>query len=149
MGTMVLDREIDEMTRDRDVDRRKSCRKSDDELQEVRALRLKVETLEADSYVLNEKVMLLVELYRVMSEYGLGRQIINKVANNELLERDEKIVLPMRKKQFIEMFSMDMPEPLKEEMINSQLKLIQRVIRHITHRRYFKKISNKKLSVFK
>jgi hypothetical protein len=103
-------------------------------------LNQKVEDLEVEIFEMRDTLDLFKELCNVLAKNDTGRQILNRAINLKALRNLEEVILPHRKTQLLEIKKMNAPQEIQDEMIDKEIKLIQKAIRQIVHRRKFEEL---------
>jgi hypothetical protein len=107
----------------------------------INDLTQRVEQLENSQSLSEEQIGVVLEIIKIISEFPAGKQILNRAINLHQLTKLQKIILPRRQEDLEELMDTRMPNGIKDEMSLLQLRLIQKTIRHISHRKHFEQIS--------
>lgn len=103
----------------------------------MQELRDRVEALEVASSITSANTEVLIEFLKILTEVPVGKQFFNRALNRQKLNKLKEIVLPRRRSQLIEIMAEHMPDPIRENFVNEEMKLLRQVIRSISHREHY------------
>ena len=110
--------------------------------QELLELKQRVEELECTTDYHGNKISLIHEVASILNELPLGHTLMNRALNRSKLRYIRHVVIPRREKA-LQRIKEDnsMPEGIKMKFIASELELINKAKRAVTHRTNFEKKS--------
>lgn len=109
-------------------------------------LRDRVEALEVNHSVSAVNTEVILEFIKILTEeVPAGRSLFNRAINRQKLHRLKEVVLPRRRAQLIEIMAETMPDPIREDFVNDEMKLLRQAIRSISHREHYEQKSAQNL----
>lgn len=120
-----------------------------DSLDVIKDLRLRVEQLEIVNDTTQLNIKILEQILAIISEFPIGRQIVNRAINRQKLEYLIDNVLPRRQEVFREINDDNtMPKGIKTSFKSREKLLLSNTTRAITKRRNFEKKAADNVSTF-
>jgi hypothetical protein len=88
-------------------------------------LRDRVEALEVSNSFTSTNTEVLLEFLKIIASIPAGRQVFNRALNRQKLNRLKEVVLPRRRSQLIEIMAERMPDPIREDFVSEEMKLLR------------------------